>query len=103
MGIKGNLVRLETTNAVHAQPKQFNQNTYDASKENAEQVVNPHVIRWRIKTDAQGNAIRDKNNEAVLESNASIVKWSDGTFQLVVGDEVFDMAELCKQGGTVWT
>lgn len=41
---------------------------------------------WRWGVDAEGNRVR--------ESNARFVRWSDGSLQLVVGDEVMDVEEI---------
>lgn len=60
------------------------------------------LIRWRWKRDSDGNIvlfilydhskIRDARGKPIRESNARIVKWSDGTYQLLVGeDNVFDI------------
>ena len=43
-----------------------------------------NVVRWRWGIDEQGNRVK--------ESNARIVKWSDGTTQLLIGNRVaFDV------------
>uniref|UniRef100_A0A2I3SWC9 RNA polymerase-associated protein LEO1 n=1 Tax=Pan troglodytes TaxID=9598 RepID=A0A2I3SWC9_PANTR len=42
-----------------------------------------NTIRWRIRRDEEGNEIK--------ESNARIVKWSDGSMSLHLGNEVFDV------------
>ena len=42
-----------------------------------------NTIRWRVDFDAEGNAIR--------ESNAKLVKWSDGSLSLHLGSEIFDV------------
>ncbi|CAG0895260.1 unnamed protein product [Cyprideis torosa] len=42
-----------------------------------------NTIRWRHAFDDEGNAIK--------ESNARLVKWSDGSRSLVLGDEYFDV------------
>jgi RNA polymerase-associated protein LEO1 len=52
------------------------------------------VIRYRTKLDADGNPVRDSHGNIVKESNARMVKWSDGSYQLLVGDEVFDATLL---------
>ena len=55
------------------------------------------LIRWRWKRDKDGNLvpnwfehnlkIRDGTGKPVRESNARIVRWSDGTYQLYIGSE----------------
>ncbi|XP_057624536.1 RNA polymerase-associated protein LEO1-like [Chionomys nivalis] len=42
-----------------------------------------NTIRWRIRRDEEGCKIK--------ESNARIVKWSDGSMSLHLGSEVFDV------------
>ncbi|XP_062819517.1 RNA polymerase-associated protein LEO1 isoform X2 [Anolis carolinensis] len=49
-----------------------------------------NTIRWRIRRDEEGNEIR--------ESNARIVKWSDGSMSLHLGNEVFDVYKAPLQG-----
>ncbi|KAF5925418.1 hypothetical protein HPG69_001864 [Diceros bicornis minor] len=42
-----------------------------------------NTIRWRMRQDEEGNKIK--------ESNARVVKWSDGSLSLHLGSEVFDV------------
>uniref|UniRef100_A0A8C4IJ50 RNA polymerase-associated protein LEO1 n=1 Tax=Dicentrarchus labrax TaxID=13489 RepID=A0A8C4IJ50_DICLA len=49
-----------------------------------------NTIRWRAKRDEEGNESR--------ESNARIVKWSDGSMSLHLGNEVFDVYKAPLQG-----
>uniref|UniRef100_A0A3Q1ISE8 RNA polymerase-associated protein LEO1 n=1 Tax=Anabas testudineus TaxID=64144 RepID=A0A3Q1ISE8_ANATE len=49
-----------------------------------------NTIRWRAKRDEEGNEMR--------ESNARIVKWSDGSMSLHLGNEVFDVYKAPLQG-----
>jgi hypothetical protein len=42
-----------------------------------------NTIRWRYGYD--------KDQNPVKESNARIVKWSDGSMSLYLGSEIFDM------------
>nr|XP_054523519.1 RNA polymerase-associated protein LEO1-like [Pan troglodytes] len=42
-----------------------------------------NTIRWRIRRDKEGNKIK--------ESNARMVKWSDRSMSLHLGNEVFDV------------
>uniref|UniRef100_A0A3B4A0Q2 RNA polymerase-associated protein LEO1 n=1 Tax=Periophthalmus magnuspinnatus TaxID=409849 RepID=A0A3B4A0Q2_9GOBI len=49
-----------------------------------------NTIRWRVKRDEEGNETR--------ESNARIVKWSDGSMSLHLGNEVFDVYKAPLQG-----
>ena len=79
---------------VSIQSEAHNPDTYDSKLEDVEFNERSHtMIRWRYKTDENGEMIRDENGKLVRESNAKIIKWSDGTYGLRVGDEVFDMDE----------
>ncbi|XP_032905971.1 RNA polymerase-associated protein LEO1 [Amblyraja radiata] len=49
-----------------------------------------NTIRWRIRKDEEGTDVR--------ESNARIVKWSDGSMSLHLGNEVFDVYKAPLQG-----
>merc|ERR1712025_449449 len=49
-----------------------------------------NTIRWRIGFDAEGKATR--------ESNARMVKWSDGSYSMHLGSEVFDVTKQPLQG-----
>ncbi|XP_063170268.1 RNA polymerase-associated protein LEO1 [Candoia aspera] len=49
-----------------------------------------NTIRWRTRRDDEGTEIR--------ESNARIVKWSDGSMSLHLGNEVFDVYKAPLQG-----
>jgi len=42
-----------------------------------------NTIRWRTVEDEEGNPVR--------QSNARIVKWSDGSLSLHLGNEIFDV------------
>lgn len=42
-----------------------------------------NTMRWRTVFDKEGNAVK--------ESNAKLVRWSDGTFSLHLGSEIFDV------------
>uniref|UniRef100_A0A8C5T6S5 RNA polymerase-associated protein LEO1 n=1 Tax=Malurus cyaneus samueli TaxID=2593467 RepID=A0A8C5T6S5_9PASS len=53
-------------------------------------VLVENTIRWRMRRDEEGNEIR--------ESNARIVKWSDGSMSLHLGNEVFDVYKAPLQG-----
>ena len=83
----------------------YNSKTHDAKSE--EEFFRGHVhnmIRWRYKLDEDtGELLRandihvdDNNNneELVRESNTRLVKWSDGSYTLHVGQEVLEVDNL---------
>ncbi|KAK3702875.1 hypothetical protein QZH41_014153 [Actinostola sp. cb2023] len=49
-----------------------------------------NTIRWRYRKDSEGNEIK--------ESNARVVRWSDGSSSLLVGQEVFDIQKTQVEG-----
>uniref|UniRef100_A0A914HUH7 RNA polymerase-associated protein LEO1 n=1 Tax=Globodera rostochiensis TaxID=31243 RepID=A0A914HUH7_GLORO len=73
--------------------KQFDPETYEDELEEDEvldeegrtrlKVKMENTIRWRTVRDAQGNEKR--------ESNAKIVRWSDGSMSLYLGKEIFEI------------
>ncbi|XP_065192882.1 RNA polymerase-associated protein LEO1-like [Sycon ciliatum] len=48
-----------------------------------------NTIRWRYAKDASGDTLNEEGRER--ESNARIVRWSDGSTSLLLGSEVFDI------------
>jgi RNA polymerase-associated protein LEO1 len=83
---------------VGVQVEGFSRDTFNSSLEEEEFKGRVHsMIRWRYKTDANGNFVKDENGKQVKESNAKIIKWSDGSYGLRVGDEVFDMDAISYQ------
>lgn len=42
-----------------------------------------NTIRWREGPDKEGNIVK--------ESNARLVRWSDGSYSLHLGSEIFDV------------
>ncbi|KAI3410088.1 Paf1 complex component [Globodera pallida] len=73
--------------------KQFDPETYEDELEEDEvldeegrtrlKVKMENTIRWRTVRDGQGNEKR--------ESNAKIVRWSDGSMSLYLGKEIFEI------------
>lgn len=49
-----------------------------------------NTVRWRENLDDDGNAVK--------ESNARMVKWSDGSMSLHLGSEIFDVYKQPLQG-----
>ena len=84
---------VRTPNFIKIQNKPYNSETYDKNYE--ESLYGKDVgtiVRWRNKTDENGNIIVDPlTKKPLVESNARLIKWKDGAFQLVVGDSVFNL------------
>jgi RNA polymerase-associated protein LEO1 len=43
------------------------------------------IVRWRAKRGSDGELLKNADGSFVAESNARIVRWSDGTMSLAVG------------------
>ena len=55
-----------------------------------------NTIRWRFRRTldedgSEGEIERDERGVPMRESNARVVKWSDGSLSLHLGDEIFDV------------
>lgn len=88
---KEKLHLLKLTNIIGIQTKPFDPETFQKEEEvyiderghERVRIRDSNVIRWRWATGPKG--------EPVKESNARFVKWSDGSMQLLLGDEVLDV------------
>merc|ERR1719427_1349531 len=92
LGREIHFVKLPNFLSVESRP--FDQETYedemdeDQSQQDEEgrtrlKLKVENTIRWRQNFDKEGNPIK--------ESNARIVKWSDGSYSLHLGNEIFDV------------
>ncbi|XP_052223769.1 RNA polymerase-associated protein LEO1-like isoform X2 [Dreissena polymorpha] len=57
-----------------------------------------NTIRWRSLKDEDGNDLKDELGQVKKESNARVVRWSDGSMSLHLGDEIFDIHTMPIQG-----
>lgn len=74
-------------------PEQYDAASFDAKAEEEEFQRPVHnMIRWRY-VDIR-NHVSVPNGDRDKESNANIIKWSDGTSGLAIGDEVFELDEF---------
>jgi len=73
----------------------YNSSTHDAESEETHYRGYVHnMIRWRYKEDEDGEYLRDEQGNPIRESNTRLVKWSDGSFTLHVGNEVLEVDNL---------
>lgn len=49
-----------------------------------------NTIRWKYDKDSEGNVTK--------ASNSRMVKWSDGSMSLYLGNEIFDVYKTQMQG-----
>jgi hypothetical protein len=63
----------------------------DKNEDEVKEVPLINYIRWRNVNKYDNDMKDQKNNLALKESNARIVEWSDGSMQLIIGEEYFDI------------
>ena len=80
------LVRL--TNIAGVESRAFDPATFEPAEDHHE--ANRNVVRWRRVSQPDGTV--------KIESNARFVRWSDGTTQLLIGDEVLGVSEQSTEG-----
>ena len=80
------LVRL--TNIAGVESRAFDPATFEPAEDHHE--ANRNVVRWR-RVSRPGGTVK-------IESNARFVRWSDGTTQLLIGDEVLGVSEQSTEG-----
>jgi len=97
-----NNVILRTPNFLKFQMQQYNSEAHNPEEEkNHFGDAIAAMVRWRPKVDDSGEMICDENGP-ILESNARLVQWSDGTYQMVVGELVFDARLNAAENGFVY-
>jgi RNA polymerase-associated protein LEO1 len=70
---------------------------YDFDEKEEEEQYNGYVhnmIRWRYKRDEKGSLVRSETGQLERESNTKMVKWSDGSYTLHIGNESFDIQTI---------
>jgi len=75
-------------NILGLETKPFDPLTYEVRnleemEDEAKKIMLPEAIRWKYATSSEGKIDR--------ESNARFVRWSDGSLQLFVGSEAYDV------------
>lgn len=76
-------IYFKTPNTLKVQTKEFMRDSYNQEDERADMDGVHAVVRYRNKINSNGLN--------VVESNSKLVKWSDGTYQLIVGEHVFNV------------
>nr|SVE76598.1 EOG090X0BPX [Daphnia longispina] len=87
-------------NFLSVEPRPYDPETYEDELEEEETLDEEgrarlklkveNTIRWRTAFDKEGNAFK--------QSNARMVKWSDGSLSLHLGSEIFDVYRQPLQG-----
>ncbi|KAL7538186.1 hypothetical protein ACHAWF_006013 [Thalassiosira exigua] len=82
-------------NLLGINPIPYDPRTHDAEDEEERYKGCVHnMIRWRHKRMGWGpnaSIARDDDGKPIMESNARLVKWSDGSYTLHVGGEVLEV------------
>lgn len=83
-------------NVVAIQPNAFDEVDYDEKEEEEQYKGYMHnMIRWRYQRDENGALVREgEDKHLVRESNTKLVKWSDGSYTLHIGNEAFDIQNV---------
>jgi hypothetical protein len=85
---------VRTPNFLKIQTTEYDQSLYEADSERKFLDGSTAVVRWRLKRDERGEVVADADGKHVKESNARVLRWADGSVQLVVGDAVFQCKSL---------
>lgn len=81
---------LKMPNFLRIESEPYDEITYNEDEEERKSDNIPKaVIRWRYKTNSTGDILKDKDGNMIRQSNARLVKWSDGSFQVIVGEDTF--------------
>lgn len=92
---KMNMIKVSNIMGIESKP--FDPKTYveedmfvtDESGSNKRIRLDNNIVRWR--------KIQKPDGKQVFESNARFVRWSDGSLQLLIGNEVLDISEQDAQ------
>lgn len=75
-------------NFVNIKTEPYDSKTYDIDKEHERFSQAASLIRWRFVENSDGETVLDANGKPKIESNARLVKFTDGTYQIVIDDEI---------------
>jgi len=67
--------------------EEFSEDVFDGDAEERRFKFPHNIIRWGFVRDNRGGIARDPSGRPLRRSNARMVKWSDGSWTLVVGAE----------------
>ena len=93
----GDIHMIRTSRLFGMQPKEYDPETFDEAEDtawNTDEYGNKkylNVIRWRYKKKEDGSYALDEKGEKIVESNARLITWSDGTKSLQIGEEILDI------------
>ncbi|KAK1147497.1 hypothetical protein AOXY_G35515 [Acipenser oxyrinchus oxyrinchus] len=88
-------------NFLSVEPRPFDPQYYEDEFEDEEMLDEEGRTRLKLKVSRKHYSMedaRDEDGTEIRESNARIVKWSDGSMSLHLGNEVFDVYKAPLQG-----
>mmetsp|Transcript_5605 Transcript_5605/g.6428 ORF Transcript_5605/g.6428 Transcript_5605/m.6428 type:complete len:459 (-) Transcript_5605:28-1404(-) len=93
---KSDIRYVKVPNFLHICPYAFDEDKFSEEHEKSEMKdsgkgILDSVIRWRFKKDVLKNKVIGDDGKPVIESNARFVEWSDGSVQLLIGNQAFDV------------
>ncbi|EPT01855.1 hypothetical protein FOMPIDRAFT_1161082 [Fomitopsis schrenkii] len=59
------------------------------------------TIKLKVENTVRWRWVKDENGQDRRQSNARIVRWSDGTLSLLLGKELFDITQTIDTSGAV--
>ena len=85
----GKLVSLNTHRfdpSIYNEAEEIDLFTKNATSDDGVRAPMPtKIVRWRAKRGSDGELLKNADGSLVAESNARIVRWSDGSLSLAVG------------------
>jgi RNA polymerase-associated protein LEO1 len=76
---------------VRSQKLPFDESKYNPAQDakSGNNVIN--YLRWRYKKNEQGEILLGDDGKPLRQSNSRIVKFSDGTYNVIIGDAIFNV------------
>ncbi|KAI9187646.1 Paf1 complex component [Blastocladiella emersonii ATCC 22665] len=80
--------QLDLPTMLRVEAQAFDPNLYEGLDP---ETVDEHELRLHLESTVRWRYMLDEHNNTVMDSNARLVQWSDGSWSIVVGDELLDV------------
>ncbi|KAH9915727.1 Leo1-like protein-domain-containing protein [Fomitopsis serialis] len=104
----GNYWVIRMPNFVKVDSKPFHPDTYigpEGEDEDAQAAESAReksmTIKLKVENTVRWRWVKDENGQDRRQSNARIVRWSDGTLSLLLGKELFDITQNVDTSGAM--
>ncbi|TFY56658.1 hypothetical protein EVJ58_g7504 [Rhodofomes roseus] len=104
----GNYWVIRMPNFVKVDSKPFHPDTYigpEGEDEDAQAAESAReksmTIKLKVENTVRWRWVKDENGQDRRQSNARIVRWSDGTLSLLLGKELFDITQTIDTSGAI--